>query len=142
MEKDNFHSVIPPSTSKDNQRIQELGYNPALRRKLSLTHLLGLTMANVAPSASVVLVGTTVFAIGGTFTISSCLIVGFVIVLIMLCLAELTSVYPLTGGIYSLAYKVLPGPMMWICLLSILVSYYVGMAYIILTCFNNSEFKI
>src|SRR5690349_15179674 len=110
MEKENLHSNIPTNATDNDNRMLGLGYIPSLRRELSIKLLLGLTMANVAPSMGVTLMSAAVFAIGGTFTIASCLIVGFVVIFIMLCLAELGSVYPLTGGIYSLAYKVLPGP--------------------------------
>lgn len=130
MKKEDRHTDEPGTVSDNDQRIQELGYTPVLRRKLSLTHLLGLTMANVSPSVGLTLVSTAVFSIGGTFLVASNLIVGFVVILIMLCLAELGAAYPLTGGVYSLAYKVLPRPMMWICLFGMLLSGCVGMASI------------
>jgi amino acid transporter len=42
-------------------------------------------------------------------------------VLISLCLAELASMFPIAGGMYSLVQKVLPGPFAWITMFNYLI---------------------
>ena len=63
---------------------------------------------------AVLFLSAGVFFIGGTFSIGAGLILSVVVVLICLCLAELASMFPIAGGMYSLVHKVLPGPFSWI----------------------------
>ena len=109
---------MPNSGSK---RLKDLGYEQGLRRNLSVTHVVGLAMADVSPTMGVVLLTAGVFAIGGTFAIGANLILAVVVMLIALCLGELASMYPLAGGMYSLVNKVLPGPISWITTLNYLL---------------------
>lgn len=97
-------------------RLRELGYEPRLNRTLKPWHVVGLAMADVSPTMSVLLLTAGVFSIGGTFAIGANIILGFVVVLISMNLAELGTLYPLAGGMYSLVKNVLPAPLTWITL--------------------------
>jgi amino acid transporter len=108
-------------SNSGSNRLKELGYEQGLHRKLSVTHVVGLAMADVSPTMAVFLLTAGVFAIGGTFAIGANLILAVVVMLIALCLAELASMYPLAGGMYSLVNKVLPGPISWIATLNYLL---------------------
>lgn len=92
-----------------------------LKRNLQSWHVLGLSMADVSPTMAVLLLTAGVFSIGGTFAIGSSLILAFIVVMIALTLGELSSMYPYTGGMYSLISNVLPKPLSWIGMFNFLI---------------------
>lgn len=104
-----------------DQRMLELGYRPQLRRRLRTWHVAGLAIALFGPTASVVIFSTTVFYVGGIFATHATLIVNLFAIPLALIFAELGALYPLTGGIYSLTSRVLPGAFKWIAAFNVLV---------------------
>lgn len=102
-------------------RLEELGYHQALRRRLHVWHVVGLSLADVSPTMAVLFLTAGVFLIGGTFAIGANLLLAVVVVLICLCLAELGSMYPIAGGMYSLVRNVLPAPVTWITMFNYLL---------------------
>jgi amino acid transporter len=102
-------------------RLEALGYTQQLDRRLRVGHVVGLAMADVSPTMGVVFLSAGVFSIAGTFAIGISLIQGAVVILIALCLAELATMYPIAGGMYSLVRNVLPGPIAWITMLNYLI---------------------
>lgn len=103
--------------NRDDQhldRLRELGFEQGLRRGLTIPQVVGLAMADVSPAMAVLLLTAGVFVIGGTFALGANLILAVMVMLIALCLAELASMYPLAGGMYSLVHRILPGPISWI----------------------------
>ena len=102
-------------------RLEELGYEQQLDRRLGVGHVVGLAMADVSPTMGVVFLTAGVFLIGGTFAIGVGLILSLVVVLIALCLAELATMYPIAGGMYSLVRHVLPGPITWVTMFNYLI---------------------
>ena len=107
----------PPSQT----RLEQLGYTQQLVRRLNIPEVVGLAMADVSPAMAVLFLSAGVFFIGGTFSIGAGLILSVVVVLISLCLAELASMFPIAGGMYSLVHKVLPGPFSWITMFNYLI---------------------
>ncbi len=107
----------PPSQT----RLEQLGYTQQLVRRLNVPEVVGLAMADVSPAMAVLFLSAGVFFIGGTFSIGAGLILSVVVVLISLCLAELASMFPIAGGMYSLVHKVLPGPFSWITMFNYLI---------------------
>ena len=105
----------PPS------RLEELGYTQTLARRLSVTEVVGLAMADVSPTMAVLFLTAGVFVVGGTFSIGASLILSVVVVMIALCLAELAALFPIAGGMYSLVRQVLPGPFSWITTFNYLI---------------------
>ncbi|MBU8878195.1 APC family permease [Bacillus sp. FJAT-29790] len=105
-----------------NQNIKKSGNsNNTLKRKLSSWHVLGISMADASPAMAVLLLSTGVFSIGGTFAIGASLILAAVIIMISLTLAELSSMYPYSGGMYSIISNVLPKPLAWIAMFNFLI---------------------
>jgi amino acid transporter len=102
-------------------RLEELGYHQGLRRRLHVWHVVGLSLADVSPTMAVVFLTAGVFVIGGTFAAGANLLLAVCVVLICLCLAELGSMYPIAGGMYSLVRNVLPAPIAWITMFNYLL---------------------
>ncbi|MFD1555056.1 APC family permease [Paraburkholderia silviterrae] len=85
-----------------------------LKERLSTGHVVGLAMADVSPTMAVMLLSAAVFTAGGTFAAGVNIIMMGIVVLIALCLAELASMFPSAGGMYTLVKEVLPAPVCWI----------------------------
>lgn len=94
-------------------RLEQLGYKQQLARRLNVSEVVGLAMADVSPTMAVLFLTAGVFVVGGTFAIGANLILAVVVVMIALCLAELAALFPIAGGMYSLVRRVLPGPFAW-----------------------------
>jgi amino acid transporter len=103
------------------RRLEELGYAQGLRRRLKVWHVVGLSLADVSPTMAVLLLTAGVFAIGGTFAIGANLLVAVAVLMIALCLAELGSMYPVAGGMYTLVRSILPAPFAWVTMLNYLL---------------------
>lgn len=112
-----MHADEPPG----GNRLEELGYEQQLDRRLSVRHVVGLAMADVSPTMAVVFLTAGTILVGGTFAIGASLIQGVVVVLIALCLAELATMFPIAGGMYSLVRNVLPGPITWVTMFNYLI---------------------
>jgi amino acid transporter len=109
------------SDIESSKRLEELGYAQGLRRRLKVWHVVGLSLADVSPTMAVLLLTAGVFAIGGTFAIGANLLVAFAVLMIALCLAELGSMYPVAGGMYTLVRSILPAPFAWVTMLNYLL---------------------
>ncbi len=92
------------------------GTGHTLRRRLQVSHVVCLAMADASPAMAVLLLTAGVFQVGGTFGVGAMLILSVVVVLIAMCLGELASAYPSTGGSYSMVRSALPEPLAWITL--------------------------
>lgn len=101
--------------------LEQIGYKQELRRRLKVWHVVCLAMADASPAMAVLLLSAGVFAVGGTFGVGSMIILSFIVILIALCLGELASMYPSTGGSYSMVAHVLPEPFAWITLFNFLL---------------------
>lgn len=87
-----------------------------LRRRLKVSQVVLLAMADASPAMAVLLLTAGVFQVGGTFGVGAMIILSFIVVLIAMCLGELASAYPSTGGSYSMVRHALPEPFAWITL--------------------------
>ena len=114
-------TVTEPNERPSVSRLEELGYKQDLRRRLHVGHVVGLALADVSPTMAVLFLTAGVFAIGGTFALGANLLLFLVVMLIALCLAELASIYPIAGGMYSLVRNVLPGPFTWVTMFNYLL---------------------
>lgn len=91
--------------------------NPhVLRRRLKVSQVVLLAMADASPAMAVLLLTAGVFQVGGTFSVGAMIILSFIVILIAMCLGELASTYPSTGGSYSMVRHALPEPFAWITL--------------------------
>ena len=114
-------SLSPGDKPPGRNRLEELGYEQQLRRRLKVWHVVGLAMADVSPTMAVLFLTAGVFFVGGTFAVGANLLLAVVVTLIALCLAELAAMYPVAGGMYSLVRYVLPGPVTWITMFNYLI---------------------
>ncbi|MBV9604202.1 MAG: APC family permease [Solirubrobacterales bacterium] len=103
--------------------LEEMGYQPQLQRGLNILGNLALTLSDITPTASLLVVGTAVIATAGTGSIWAYLIGGFIAVNVALCMGELGSMFPVAGGLYSIVTRVLGRPIGFLALLD-----YIGQA--------------
>lgn len=105
------------STTFLDEPVSDLAETPhQLRRRLKVSQVVLLAMADASPAMAVLLLTAGVFQVGGTFGVGAMIILSFIVVLIAMCLGELASAYPSTGGSYSMVRHSLPEPFAWITL--------------------------
>jgi hypothetical protein len=56
--------MSPENVAAHDARLRALGFEPGLRRRLSVAHVVGLAMADVSPTMAVLLLTAGVFAVG------------------------------------------------------------------------------
>jgi amino acid transporter len=103
--------------------LEDMGYQPSLQRGLNLLGNLALTLSDITPTASLLVVGTAVIATAGTGSVWAYLIGGFIAINVALCMGELGSMFPVAGGLYSIVTRVLGRPIGFLALLD-----YIGQA--------------
>ena len=122
-------SDIAPDHDHQSQEVEsellleEMGYRPQLQRGLNILGNLALTLSDITPTASLLVVGTAVIATAGTGSLWAYLIGGFIAVNVALCMGELGSMFPVAGGLYSIVTRVLGRPVGFLALLD-----YIGQA--------------
>src|SRR5438128_11054963 len=97
----------PPSTVEGEALLQSLGYNQQLKRKINVLGNLALVLSDITPTASLLIVGTVVIVTAGTGSIAAYLIGCFLAINVALCLGQLAPLFPLAGGLSSIAPLVL-----------------------------------
>ena len=109
-------SDIAPHHDHQSQEIEsellleEMGYQPQLQRGLNILGNLALTLSDITPTASLLVVGTAVIATAGTGSLWAYLIGAFIAINVALCMGELGSMFPVAGGLYSIVTRVLGRP--------------------------------
>lgn len=102
-------------------RLRQLGYKPRLKRGLSTLESVILTLSDITPAGSLLIVGLAVIAVAGTGSVLAYVAGAALAVMVALCMAELGSLYPIAGGIYSIVARVLGTWAAFLTLLSYLV---------------------
>jgi amino acid transporter len=119
--------TVPPHDSGESVEsellLEDMGYQPSLQRGLNLLGNLALTLSDITPTASLLVVGTAVIATAGTGSVWAYLIGGFIAINVALCMGELGSMFPVAGGLYSIVTRVLGRPAGFLALLD-----YIGQA--------------
>lgn len=119
--------TVPPHESGETVEsellLEDMGYQPSLQRGLNLLGNLALTLSDITPTASLLVVGTAVIATAGTGSVWAYLIGGFIAINVALCMGELGSMFPVAGGLYSIVTRVLGRPAGFLALLD-----YIGQA--------------
>lgn len=103
--------------------LEDMGYQAQLQRGLNLLGNLALTLSDITPTASLLVVGTAVIATAGTGSLWAYIIGGFIALNVALCMGELGSMFPVAGGLYSIVTRVLGRPIGFLALLD-----YIGQA--------------
>ena len=88
-----------------------------LKRGLNVLGNLALTLSDITPTASLLVVGTAVIATAGTGSVIAYIVGCFIAVNVALCMGELGSMYPVAGGLYSIVTRVLGKPVGFLALL-------------------------
>jgi amino acid transporter len=102
-------------------RLRQLGYKPRLERGLSTLGSVILTLSDITPAGSLLIVGLAVVAVAGTGSVLAYLAGAALAVMVALCMAELGALYPIAGGIYSIVARVLGTWAAFLTLLSYVV---------------------
>jgi amino acid transporter len=98
-------------------------HEPKLDRKLNFLGNLALTLSDITPTASLLVVGPVVISIAGTGSIWAYLIGCAIAMCVALCMGERGSMFPSAGGLYSIVTRVLGKPVGFVALLD-----YIGQA--------------
>jgi amino acid transporter len=110
-----------PAASDGDARLRQLGYTPRLERGLTTTGSVILTLSDITPAGSLLIVGIAVVALAGTGSVIAYLAGAGLAVMVALCMAELGSVFPVAGGVYSIVARVLGTWASFLTLLSYVV---------------------
>jgi amino acid transporter len=105
------------------EELRELGYGQELRRSLGVVATVALVVADITPVTSLLVIAPVVLATAGTGAFWVYLISAVLAVSVALCMAELGSIYPVAGGLYSIVARVLGREIGFLALLD-----YVGQA--------------
>jgi amino acid transporter len=108
-------------TQDGDSRLRQLGYTPRLERGLTTLGSVILTLSDITPAGSLLIVGLAVVAVAGTGSVIAYLAGAGLAVMVALCMAELGSLYPIAGGIYSIVARVLGTWAAFLTLLSYVV---------------------
>src|SRR5215204_6424214 len=89
------------------EELRELGYSQELKRSLSVLGTVALVVSDITPVTSLLVIAPVVIATAGTGAFWVYLIAAVLAVSVALCMAELGSIYPVAGGLYSIVTRVL-----------------------------------
>src|SRR5207237_10763680 len=94
-----------PSSVEGEELLESLGYRQELKRGLNVLGNLALVVSDITPTASLLIVGTVVILGAGTGSVWAYLIGCFLAINVALCMAELGSMYPVAGGLFSIVTR-------------------------------------
>jgi len=103
--------------------LNTLGYDQDLKRALSVFSTIALTVSDITPTASLLIVGPVAIATAGTGAFWAYVLAGLLALCVALCMGELGSMYPVAGGLSSIVTRVLGRPIGFLALLD-----YIGQA--------------
>lgn len=87
-----------------------------LHRGLSLGGLLALAVSDITPMASLLIISPVVLSLSGTAGLWAYIIGCFIALNVAACMGEMGSIYPFSGGQYSIVHRVLGGPVGFIAM--------------------------
>jgi len=96
------------------ERLKQLGYRQELQRGLSASMNVVMGLSNVSPVMAAFTYALAAFATVGTATAGGTLLQCINVFCIGMILAELGSIYPVSGGLYSITRYVLPKPLVFL----------------------------
>src|SRR3569833_376097 len=118
---DTTRATGPAVADDGDTRLRELGYTPRLERGLTTAGSVILTLSDITPAGSLLIVGIAVVALAGTGSVIAYLAGAGLAIMVALCMAELGSVFPVAGGVYSIVARVLGTWASFLTLLSYVV---------------------
>lgn len=102
--------MAAPENPLDASRRVEAAAHPQLNRSLTTLGNIALTLSDITPSASLLVVGPVVIATAGTGALAAYIIGCFIALNVAVCMGELGSMFPGAGGLYSIVTRVLGRP--------------------------------
>src|SRR3954471_7736349 len=103
--------------------LHSMGYEQQLNRGLNFLGNIALTVSDITPTASLLVIGPVVIATAGTGSVWAYLIGCFLALNVALCMGELGSMFPSAGGLYAIVQRVLGRPVGFVALVD-----YIGQA--------------
>lgn len=107
------------------ERLKDLGYKQELRRDLSVPQNIVMALANVSPVMAAFSYALAAFATVGTATASATILQCINVLCIGLILGELGSIYPVSGGLYSITSYVLPKPLVFLGVFNFMIQAFI-----------------
>jgi amino acid transporter len=102
------------STDRDAAQLEALGYDSKFERKMSLWANFSLGFTYLSPVVGVYTLFATVFPIGGPPMFWSYLLVGMGQLLVAMVFGEIVSQFPIAGGLYPWARRLIGRRWAWI----------------------------
>ncbi len=107
------------------ERLLDLGYKQELKRGLSVPQNIVMALANVSPVMAAFTYALAAFAVVGTATAPAAILQGINVICIGLILGELGSIYPVSGGLYSITRYVLPKPLVFLGVFNFMIQAFI-----------------
>jgi amino acid transporter len=112
--------TTPGRVPSAEDELQAAGYQQSLRRSLSVPEVVALSVSDITPMASLLVIAPAVLALAGTGGLLAYLIGCAIAVCVAACMAELGSLHPVAGGLYSIVSSVLGRPLGFLALVDYL----------------------
>ena len=87
-----------------------------LHRGLSAPGVVALSVSDITPMASLLIIAPVVMAVAGTASVWAYLVGCLLAICVAFCMGELGSMYPVAGGLYSIIHRVLGRPLGFLAL--------------------------
>ncbi|MDO4393513.1 MAG: APC family permease [Bacillota bacterium] len=116
---------IDNPTNGAELRLIDLGYKQELQRGLSVPGNVIMGLANVSPVMAAFTYALAAFATVGTATAGGTLLQCINVLCIGLILGELGSIYPVSGGLYSITSYVLPKPLVFLGVFNFMIQAFI-----------------
>lgn len=116
---------IDNPTNGAELRLIDLGYKQELQRGLSVPGNVVMGLANVSPVMAAFTYALAAFATVGTATAGGTILQCINVLCIGLILGELGSVYPVSGGLYSITRYVLPKPLVFLGVFNFMIQAFI-----------------
>lgn len=107
------------------RRLEQLGYKQELDRNLSVTGNVVMALSNVSPVMAAFVYALASFATVGIATAPAAILQGINVIFIGFIIAELGSMYPVSGGLYSIINYVLPKPLVFIAVFTFMIQAFI-----------------
>lgn len=95
---------------QSEELLKQEGYQQELARVLTVLQTVGLALSDITPTASFFVIAAQVYPMAGTGAVWTFLLAGVIALAVAASMAELGSMYPIAGGLYSIVARVLGKP--------------------------------
>lgn len=125
MENINNKPFVDSSEDGAQRRLEQLGYKQELKRGMSTFGNVVMALGNVSPVMAAFTYALAAYATVGAATGPAAILQGINVVCIGLILGELGSIYPVSGGLYSLTKYTLPKPLMFLGVFNFMIQAFI-----------------